>query len=343
MLFLTGALNLHGQDQHFTQFYASPLALNPALSGAFDGKYRVSMIYRDQGRNLLDEPWTTFGAAVDLRFGLDSYKKNRKDAFGVGILFFNDRNRSSNFFTNQIQVAGAFHKSLSNAGNHYLSGGLQLGIAQRNVNYGSITFSDQFNGLDGYTDPTGEDLPENNFSFFDMNIGVNYTYAPRNQIGIYAGAALHHVLEPQVSFYNTQENEADQNDNTLFQKYSAHIGLTIPMGERVQLLPRALVYLQGPHLAANAGTNFRFLLDDIQGTALHVGGWVRPVRSVDDEFGLDAVVGMVGLEYSNFLIGFSYDARVGGIADGNTRAGAFEISIAYLGQYVNETVLCPSF
>ena len=52
------------QDQHFTQFFASPLTLNPALTGTFDGKYRVAFIYRDQ------EPYKTFAGAIDLRFNM---------------------------------------------------------------------------------------------------------------------------------------------------------------------------------------------------------------------------------------------------------------------------------
>ena len=40
------------QDIHFSQYYASPLTLNPALTGKFNGHFRVSGIYRDQNFNL---------------------------------------------------------------------------------------------------------------------------------------------------------------------------------------------------------------------------------------------------------------------------------------------------
>ena len=35
------AATTYGQDRLFSQFYASPLTLNPALTGAFEGRYRV--------------------------------------------------------------------------------------------------------------------------------------------------------------------------------------------------------------------------------------------------------------------------------------------------------------
>ncbi|HQU60103.1 MAG TPA: type IX secretion system membrane protein PorP/SprF, partial [Saprospiraceae bacterium] len=63
ILALTAATISQAQDQHFSQFFASPLTLNPALTGTFDGKYRVAFIYRDQ------DPYKTFAGAIDLRFG----------------------------------------------------------------------------------------------------------------------------------------------------------------------------------------------------------------------------------------------------------------------------------
>jgi hypothetical protein len=65
LLLLLQSNSLLGQDQHFTQYYASPLTLNPALAGAFSGTYRMSLIYRDQWRNALTQPFATYSAAID--------------------------------------------------------------------------------------------------------------------------------------------------------------------------------------------------------------------------------------------------------------------------------------
>lgn len=331
------------QDQHFTQFYASPLSLNPALSGAFDGGYRLAMIYRDQGRSYLEVPYSTYGVAADLRFKAGSYQKNSRDAFGTGVVFYSDRASSANFFTNQMAITGAYHKALSRTGDHFLSAGFQLGVAQRNLNYNNLTFEDQFNGRDGYTNISGEYLPENNFAFFDFGAGIHYAYAPFRQPGIFAGIAMYHINEPQVSFYANEPIESLQNSERLMRKISAHVSFILPLGSFVQFSPRALAYLQGPHLAANAGGNFRFLLNDSKGTAMHLGGWVRPVRNFDQVPGLDAAVLMLGLEHSNFLFGLSYDANLNGLNTTGRRQGALEFSLAFLGSYNNETVLCPKF
>lgn len=342
-LSLYAAAVANGQDQHFTQFYASPLSLNPALSGVFDGGYRLAMIYRDQGRSYLEEPYATYGVAADLRFNAGAYKKNTRDAFGTGVVFYSDRASSANFFTNQMAITGAYHKSLSRTGDHFLSAGFQIGVAQRNLNYNNLTFEDQFNGRDGYTDPSGEYLPENNFAFFDFGAGIHYAYAPFRKPGIFAGISMYHINQPQVSFFANEPIESLQNSDRLMRKVSAHLSLILPISSYLQFSPRALAYLQGPHLAANAGGNFRFLLNDAKGTALHVGGWVRPVRNLDQVPGLDAAVLMLGLEHSNFLFGLSYDANLNGLNTSGRRQGALEFSLAFLGNYNNETILCPKF
>jgi Type IX secretion system membrane protein PorP/SprF len=91
----------------------------------------------------------------------------------------------------------------------------------------------------------------------------------------------------------------------------------------------------------NAGANFRFALGERGGSALHLGSWARPVRDTK-AFGLDAVVALAGFEINNVLLGLSYDLNLKALG-ANQRQGAFEISIAYLGNYDNEEILCPKF
>ncbi len=344
LLALELCVGAFSQDQHFTQFYAAPLTLNPALTGAFNGRYRAAFIYRDQWRKLLDNPYSTFAASADLRLPVKFLRQKAKDAVGVGILFYNDRVPVLDFSTNQMILSLAYHKSLSPRNNHYLTLGAQIGIAQRNVNYENLVFEDQFNGLDGFGNNSGEVLPENNFSYSDYSAGLSYTYAPPQKVGVFAGLGLFHFLEPQVSFYYDKDRPDDSPSSKLLMKYTGHLGLIVPIGRGLQIHPRGLFYSQGPHLAINAGANFRFLVDKSKGTALHLGGWARPVSTAEDNLILDAVVAMAGIEMNNFLIGFSYDINTDAFnRAGSPQQSAFEISVAYLGQYEDDTVLCPKF
>ena len=192
------------QDQHFTQFYAAPMTLNPALTGAFEGKYRVSSIYRDQWRSVLDEPVQSFAVAGDFRF---SPRRRRviEDAVGLGLLFTNDKVGVIDFNTTQIALSLAYHKSLGINNDQFLSAGFQAGINQRTVNYGSLSFHDQFDGYSGYTGTTLEELPANNFAYLDMNVGINYSAQLGNKSNIFAGVAYHHFNSPTVSFEGQTE------------------------------------------------------------------------------------------------------------------------------------------
>lgn len=325
------------QDQQFTQFYASPLSLNPALTGALEGSYRVGTTYRDQWRKVLDNPIKTFSVFADLRFDAKK-KKNNDDAFGLGIVFFNDKVSVVDFSTTQISISMAYHKALGTNNKQFLSAGLQGGLTQRNVGYGSLYFHDQFDGNTGYTAPTSETLPGNNFSYTDYSAGLNYTAEVGRDGRFFAGAAIHHFLQPTVSFYAN----AGSGDK-LFAKYSAQFAANLPLTKdnRSQILPRLLIAVQGPHLQINAGSNFRFAMGQYGSTALHLGAWARPVRN-EDGFGLDAVVGLVGIERNDVLFGLSYDLNIKAL-QASQRQGAFEISVTYLGNYDSQDIICPKF
>ncbi|HNG90885.1 MAG TPA: PorP/SprF family type IX secretion system membrane protein [Saprospiraceae bacterium] len=329
---------MQAQDQQFTQFYAAPLTLNPALTGAFEGKYRVASIYRDQWKQVLDAPLRTYALAADLRFA-PGKRKVKEDAVGVGLLFNTDRAGLVEFSTTQIAVSAAYHKSLGVNNRQYLTLGLQGGLTQRSVSYALLRFHDQFDGVSGYTFATQESLPENNFSFSDVNVGLNYTAQVGRNGRIYTGAAFHHFNQPRVAFFK----DANGKGVKLYSRYSAQVAANIPVTRdmRVSLMPRLLVASQGPHLQVNAGSNVRMTMGRYGGSALHLGGWVRPVRNLDG-MGLDAVVALAGIEFNNVLIGLSYDLNLKALG-ANQRQGAFEVSIAYLGSYDNEEILCPKF
>jgi type IX secretion system PorP/SprF family membrane protein len=335
---------LHAQDKHFTQFYAAPLTLNPALTGAFNGKVRFASIYRDQWRSVLDQQaFNTFAASADLRMKVSERGPLRTDALGIGMVFFADRIPGPDMSTTQISISGAYHKSLDPRSRQFLTLGFQAGIAQRSVNYQNLTFSDQFDGVGSYDDLSAEQLPINTFSYPDFSVGLNYSYAPNPRTAFFIGAAMHHILEANVSFYSNDDPETALENTILFRRYSAQFSLQLPLGNAIQIVPRANVDIQGPHFIANAGTTLRFGLSPYNSLALHAGSWVRPVKNEKENFELETVVGMIGLELNNVLLGFSYDANLGSLMNDRIGMGAFELSVAYLGNYQNEVVLCPKF
>jgi type IX secretion system PorP/SprF family membrane protein len=330
------------QDRLFSQFYASPLTLNPALTGAFEGKYRVSAIYRDQWSKALESPYATFSTALDLRWRMGRSTARYHDHAAVGVMFFNDKAGVLDFSTTQISVSAAYHKALDIRNTQVLSLGIQAGIAQRNLNYADATFEDQFNGTTGYTDDTEEIFPENNYAFGDYSVGLNYVYSPKyTNFRVFAGGAIHHFLTPSLSFFRNEDDESLAPENNLGIRYAGQVSAQMPVTKAIQFLPRVIVDKQDNHLKFDAGANFRFNTSEYRNIAIHIGAYARPVANENDSFRLDALVTLVGIEFNNVLLGMSYDLNMGDLSNYNRRA--FEISVAYLGEYEDDLILCPKF
>ena len=68
LIILSGAMLLFffvkGQDPHFSQFFASPLTINPSFTGKFDGDIRMTAIHRNQWPSI-PKAYITTGASAD--------------------------------------------------------------------------------------------------------------------------------------------------------------------------------------------------------------------------------------------------------------------------------------
>ncbi|MBC7883919.1 MAG: PorP/SprF family type IX secretion system membrane protein [Saprospiraceae bacterium] len=336
--------NLFSQDAHFSQFYASPLTLNPAIAGTYTGTFRISTIYRDQWRGAIDNPLRTFAASGDVKFELDYGKKNLPDIVAVGITFFSDRVTAFDYNTNQILLTVAYHKALDKKTKQYLGIGIQGGILQKSINYEDITFQDQFNAIDGFTLPTGELLPPNNRAYSDINLGIYYSISPTKNTSFHLGAGYFHANKPNISFYNIPDI-IDPNvfkTDTLHAKWSVHTGASFKTSDRFYLQPRINVLLQGNQSELNLGTTFRYKLSKTSGQYLSFGPYLRGVKNYNN-FGLESVIGMVGLEMNNFIVGFSYDQNLSSLLKDRRSLSSLEISIIYIGEHHNDDNFCPQW
>lgn len=335
---LAGVVSTSAQDRHFSQFYASPLTMNPALTGAFNGKFRLAGIYRDQWRPSLERPFTTLSTAADFRFLVPQTSQVR-DAFGVGLVFFKDEVKNFDLTNNEINIAVAYHKSLNAKNTKILSLGFQGGIAQRNINYNNLSFEDMFNQENGYTLATGEAFPQNNLTFGDIAAGLNYSWAYKRDALFQIGAAMHHIAEPNISFFPGERG----GESVLLRRYQIHTSMILPMQGRAFFSPRLHLLSQGTHQEMIAGTNFRFLTNDYSGLGMHIGTWVRAVADVDQPVALESATLFYGLEWHGMLLGMSYDMGISNISQLGYKRGAFEISFAFMGEYEDAVIQCPSF
>jgi type IX secretion system PorP/SprF family membrane protein len=338
-------------DPHFSMFYAAPLLLNPAMTGAFDGNYRFSAIYRSQWGSVLGGEavpmFSTPAASFDFR---TNKAFMQGDAFGFGLYLMDDRAGESKFSTLQVGLSIAYHKSLDRRNEHFLSLGFSSSIWQRSINYAGLQFPDQNN--QGQYDaglPTGEYLVNNNFLFWDVNVGLMYTgrFGRRSRASGYIGISLDHLNTPNISFLG-------DNSVKLPMKYTVHAGYSVPLKGRFYLDPKAVYLRQGVSNELDLGADVRILFEERepQGNNFKFGAQFRMVGGDpsaawhDGILNPEAAIIDAGVEFSHITFAAAYDINVSQLVKGTNSVGAFELAVKYVGAFAKRrpaTMFCPKF
>lgn len=318
--------SLFAQDIHFSQFYMAPLSQNPAFAGALHGM-EANVNYKEQWRSVTS-PYKTIAASYNLSL---QRKKRAKAYFGLGLDFFSDKAGDSKMGTSQINLTGAGHVYI----NRYtkFGGGLQIGFAQRSVDYTSLTWGNQFDGM-AYN-PTldnRENLPAAASTVYpDVAAGVVYSYnntagmrrvSDNNDFRVNFGLSVFHISQPNYSFQG--------NNDKLYMKFVLHGNalLSIPYSN-IGFVPGFVVYKQGAPSEVLAGTLVRYVLNQRSKytrnrttSAIALGAYFRAN---------DAAVVAFLLEHSNYAVGMSYDMNVSRLKVASAGRGGFEISLRYTG------------
>src|SRR3954466_9509295 len=119
-LLLTGILK--AQDPHFSQFFSSPLTLNPAFTGKFDGQLRLAANHRDQWPSI-PKAYVTTSASVD--FSILKNKIPDGDVFGIGFSGLSDQSADAALKLNYGSMSLSYHKALDDNGYNTIGAGFQ--------------------------------------------------------------------------------------------------------------------------------------------------------------------------------------------------------------------------
>jgi len=327
---------VRGQDIHFSQFYMSPLTLNPALTGVMNCNTRIVGNYRSQWASVLgNNAYNTYSVSYDQKMPV-----GRSDYFGFGGNLWGDVAGSLDFKTLTLKLSGSYSRRVGGDRHksHYIVIGAEAGGSQRSLDYTNAQWPSQV--TDGEYDPTigsGEvDLPEN-FLFGDVGLGVLWFSILDKKTNFYLGTAINHLNQANLSFYRPDNVEA------YYTKIVLHGGGQFPVSDNMSLVPGAVFFNQGPSMEINAGNSFRFNLDG-NDQSFQFGGWIRLARHFEKPLLVDAFILSTRFDYSNWGIGFSYDINVSSLSQESRGNGGFEFSVVYLvcGPQ-NRGVYCPKF
>jgi type IX secretion system PorP/SprF family membrane protein len=302
--------SVYSQDIHFSQYYFSPLSLNPANTGNFQGDWRISANYRSQWRDI-QKAYKT----ISLGGETSMYPRNQHVSAGLYIL--NDKS-GGNLVVNKIFLSGAIHKRIFGFN---LNVGVQPGVVLKSIDFNSHSFPNQLNWNKGQFDntlPNNEANVNQRSTYFDLNVGgvVSRRF---NKIEPAIGYALFHVTKPKESFIGMDNKLPVRKIATADIRYYHSDKITLNLYSMLGSTTKASDWV--------TGFNVEYTLQRTPffNNAVFAGVmWRDGLKRVSD-----AVIATVGLKYLNYTAGISYDFNISDLHTSTDYRGAIEFALLY--------------
>jgi type IX secretion system PorP/SprF family membrane protein len=324
LAFILGVTILYGehdafaQDPEFTQFYANPIYLNPALAGS-ENCPRFSMNHRNQWPEIS-------GAYVTNSFSYDQYIEALDG--GIAVMVTNDMAGGNTLNWSTLNLAYSYHWKLTRK--FSVLAGLQTTWNQKFVNWNVLSFGDQIDPRRGFIYTTGDqprgNVLDNNWGtrgFFDVSAGV-VGFSDK----FYFGFAAKHLNRPEESLI--------LNEARMPIRYTLHAGTEILFGDatnfdrKASISPNILYTYQNGFMQLNLGLYYKYSI-------FTVGAWWREG---------DSFILTTGIKIDKMQFGYSYDITISPLT--NQSGGSHELSLGYVLNCKKKTkrfrtLSCPSF
>jgi len=308
---------LDAQDVHFSQFYASPITLNPAMTGLMNNCHRFVINYRNQYPTLYNT-YNDFAVSYDAALMRGSMKN---DFIGAGIMFLNDRQGDGSLNNMQIMGSFAFHKAVDPQGRVLLSIGAQAGWMNKSIDFSNLVFGTQFEGNDFNINlPNGETVEQTSFTNFDVRLGGMVSANINKVFGVYGGAGYYHLFRPEERFLTTQGSDVDYRIDP---RLVFHAGANITPNNQISIAPNLLFQTQSGAREIVIGSNVGYHFSDgrkSSGTSIY-GGLAYRVGS--------DITALIGAEFDQLKFGISYDIAVSSLSGASQGQGGIEFSVGY--------------
>jgi type IX secretion system PorP/SprF family membrane protein len=309
----------YGQDPVFSQFFSSPLNVNPALTARINEDWRLISNIRDQWNN----PASAYATGT-VSFDAKILQKNtpnidEKNIVGIGGMLMYDyamdgivksAYASLNLSYN-ILVAEDFYGN-----KHRLGLGFGGTYADRNVDFSRLNFQQQFTGTGFDTNlPTGESALSNMTPYFSASAGILYTFiAEKSNLEI--GAAVYHLNKPKQTVLKDPLQFVPERD-------VVHANFETFINKYLVLNTNGIYQYQAGVNYFSVGGALGFYLDQDGQSILNIGLWY---------WSGNAVVPYIGVAYNDFQFGLSYDATISKLSQSASRPTTFELSIIFRGK-----------
>ncbi len=316
----------YAQDPHFSQFFASPLTINPANTGNFSGTIRAALNSRTQLPEF-NNPYATKTLSIDAPV-LKKYIKE-DDKLSLGLLILSDQSGNKLLNDNNIAASVSYSKALDENANHSIALGFQVNYSMYRFDPLKANFEDQLTA-GGFTGTSAEMILGNNFTknTTDVNAGILYTGSTSDNNIFYVGASYYHFAKPTVGFITP----------TYFtnSRINIHGGAYFSLSDAASLHTSFQYQKQGETNELLVGGAFSYYLGTENGLELYAGLWSRVKESM---------IPYVGLEWKHIRAGFTYDIAAGTTLASSRFYQSSEFSLIYILDNKSKAfkLRCPKF
>ena len=329
MLWILALHSVQAQDPSFSQFFSSPLNINPALTARINSDWRVISNFRDQWIGPAS-PYATGTISYDTKILQNKIPNvhEEKNVLGIGGMLMYDYAMDGIMKSTYASANLSYNMVLSDAATvQRLGAGFGVTYGKRTVDFSRLTWQEQWVGYSGFDKnlPSGESALVNMKGFFSVSTGLVYSMTSEKS-NLDVGAALFHVNTPRQTFLQ------DPNQRLAMRKV-AHANFETYLNSSVVLNANAIYQFQDQANYASFGAGLGYYLPQDPDVILNAGMWY---------WTKNAVIPYVGFAYKDFQLGLSYDVTVSRLDQASIKPKTFELSLIYRGtRDVNFGIPCP--
>lgn len=330
---------LWAQDIHFTQYYMSPMTLNPSMTGKFEGTARIGGIYRDQWSSVI-KAYRTPSAWVDAPI-IRGFRK--RDWIGVGFMLYQDKAGVAALSHGAAKLGATYHLALDRKGNAVLSIGGHYGGEQRKIDPEKLRFGDGYNSLGDYVSSLSKDDGRiaGNANYSDIDLGINLSSRLNKEMDFNLGFSIFHLTKPNYSLVTSGGGTPTPSSgfSKLPRRAVAHGQFNVKLNDKFTLSPSFIFQTMNGN-------------DEIMVQGM-TGYLLNPEKDITLNLGLgyrlsDAVNVLAGMKYKDLRVGIAYDVNTSSLSNVSNYRGGFEIAANYIIKIykpavVKPKVLCPRF
>lgn len=278
------------QDPQFSQFFSSPLTLNPALTGNFNGTMRAVVNIRSQNADYANA-YNTKTASVD--FPIRSRLIKQNDQLSMGILLLSDQTGNKVITQNNLGLSLAYMKGFDEEQKRSITIGFQMNYSNKRFNTANAQLEDQLTP-GGFSNPSGDPLLFKNLSrsAIDVNAGILYQYNPTTENHYYIGASLFNIL-------GSPKGLNDQAAVVGLRK-SIHGGMYSPLGYNGTLHASFHFQQQQNDHQLQVGGAYSYFIQEVLRSyvEIYLGAWYRTDQTL---------IPYVGIEWNYWRLGYTHD------------------------------------